>query len=98
MGEVVIAVYRQGALYPLQPLNLRESERVRIKVMQEEPAPDQEKKAIRALVAAGLVTPPVGHSVIAPPSEQRRLQLAKRLGRTLGKPLSETIIEDRGDL
>jgi predicted DNA-binding antitoxin AbrB/MazE fold protein len=33
MGDIITAVYRDGALYPLQPLNLRESETVRIQVL-----------------------------------------------------------------
>ena len=97
MGEIVMAVYRDGALHPLQPLNLRESETVRIQVIQEQAAEEQEDAAIRGLIAVGLITPPPGHSSIAPLSERKRLQIARKLGMLGGKPLSEIIIEDRGD-
>ena len=98
MSDIVTAVYRGGALYPLQPLKLRESEQVRIQVIHEEPGEDQEAMAIRALVAAGLITPPPGHSHVPTISRRARLQLTKRLGSAPGKPLSEIIIEDRGEL
>ena len=98
MGEVVMAEYRHGALYPLQPLNLQESERVRIQVLPAGQAESEEEAAIQALVAAGLITPPPGHSSVQPMSERKRLQVAKRLGSAPGKPLSQIIIEERGDL
>ena len=49
------------------------------------------------LVAAGRLTPPPGRSDVEPISEQERRELADRLGRAPGKPLSEMIIEGRGE-
>jgi predicted DNA-binding antitoxin AbrB/MazE fold protein len=97
--EIVTAVYEKGMLRPLQPLNLRERQTVRIQVLQAElaEAENEYETAIRALVAEGLLTPPPGHSDVPPISEQERLELADRLGNAPGKPLSEIIIEDRGE-
>lgn len=98
MGDIVTAVYRGGALYPLQPLDLQESEEVRIQVLHERPSAGPDETAIRALIAAGLITPPPGHSNVPAISEAKRLQLARKLGSQRGKPLSEIIIEERGEL
>jgi predicted DNA-binding antitoxin AbrB/MazE fold protein len=97
--EIVTAVYEKGILRPLQPLNLRERQRVRIQVFPEEVAETENEyeAAIRALVAEGLLTPPPGRSKVPPIPEQERLELANRLGRAPGKPLSEIIIEERGE-
>jgi predicted DNA-binding antitoxin AbrB/MazE fold protein len=94
MAEIVTAVYEKGVLRPLQPPNLEERQTVRLQVLPEE----QDSKAeevIRALVEAGLLTPPLGHSDIDPISEEERRELAEALGQAPGKPLSEIIIEER---
>jgi predicted DNA-binding antitoxin AbrB/MazE fold protein len=97
--EIVTVVYEKGVLRPLQPLNLRERQTVRIQVLQEElaEAENEYEAAIRVLVAEGLLTPPPGRSDVPPISEQERLEFADRLGSAPGKPLSEIIIEDRGE-
>jgi predicted DNA-binding antitoxin AbrB/MazE fold protein len=97
MAEIVTAVYEKGVLRPLQPLDLEEHQTVRIQVVPEKPAEDEEEAAIRVLVAAGLLTPPPRRSDVDPVSEEERRELADRLGRAPGKPLSEIIIEDRGE-
>jgi predicted DNA-binding antitoxin AbrB/MazE fold protein len=97
--EIVTAVYEKGMLRPLQPLNLQEQQRVRIQVLPEDLAETENEyeAAIRVLVAEGLLTPPPGRSEVPPIPEQERLELADRLGQAPGKPLSEIIIEDRGE-
>ena len=99
MAEIVTAVYEKGVLRPLRPLNLRERQTVRLQIVQEEPAEDENESeaAIRMLVEAGLLTPPPRRSDVDPVSEQDRRELADRLGRAPGKPLSEIIIEERGE-
>ena len=97
MVEIVTAVYEKGVLRPLQPLKLRERQTVRIQIVPEESVKDGEQVAIRDLVAAGLLTPPPRRSDVAPVSEKKRSKVADRLGRAPGKPLSEIIIEDRGE-
>lgn len=97
MAEIIRAVYEKGMLRPLQPLNLRERQTVRLQVVSEEPAENESEAVIRLLVEEGLLTPPPGRSDVAPLSEPERRELADRLGRAPGKPLSEIIIEDRGE-
>lgn len=98
MGEIVVAVYRQGALYPLQPLNLQESERVHIQVIPETPVENEVEAAIRVLIAAGLMRPPSrGTPPPDPVSQERRRALADRLGQIPGCPLSAIITEERGE-
>ena len=70
---------------------------VRLQVLPEEPVEDEGEAAIRALVAAGLLTPPPRRFNVAPMAEEERRELADRLGHAPGKPLSEVIIEDRGE-
>jgi predicted DNA-binding antitoxin AbrB/MazE fold protein len=96
MAEIVTAVYEKGMLRPLQPLNLRERQTVRIQVLPEEAA-DEVEKVIQKLIQAGVITPPPGHSEVDPLSEEERRELAEILGRAPGKPLSEIIIEERGE-
>ena len=92
----VTAVYKDGMLRPVQPLGLRENQRVRIQIVQDE-AENEAEAAIHKLVDAGLLTPPKGYSDLPEMSEDERQALADRLGGVPGKPLSEIIIEDRGE-
>ncbi len=96
MAEIVTAVYEKGVLRPLHPLNLRERQTVRVQVLPEEP-PGKVEQVIQALVEAGLLTPPPGHSKVGPISEEERRELAQTLSQASGKPLSEIIIEERGE-
>ena len=96
MAEIVTAVYEKGVLRPLQPLNLEERQTVRLQVLPEEQDSNAEE-VIQALVEAGLLTPPLGHSDVDPISEEERRELAEILGQAPGKPLSEIIIEERGE-
>ncbi len=96
MAEIVTAVYEKGVLRPLHPLNLRERQTVRVQVLPEEP-PGKVEQVIQALVEAGLLIPPPGHSKVGPISEEERRELAQTLSQAPGKPLSEIIIEERGE-
>jgi predicted DNA-binding antitoxin AbrB/MazE fold protein len=104
MTETVTAVYEKGVLRPLQPLDLKERQMVRIQVMleeageQEEPQDDVEA-LIQRLVAAGLMhpRPKRGTPPPDPVPEEERLRLADIMGHAPGKPLSEIIIEERGE-
>ena len=97
MTETVTAVYENGMLRPLRPLKLREHQTVQLQIMPEGPIEGEDEAAVRILVEAGLLTPPPRRSEVEPISEQERRELADRLGRAPGKPLSEIIIEDRGE-
>ncbi len=97
MTEIVTAVYENGVLRPLRPLKLRERQTVRLQIVPEEPTEGEDETALRTLVEIGTLTPPPGRTDVEPISEQERRELADRLGHAPGKPLSEIIIEDRGD-
>lgn len=103
MSEIVTAVYENGLLRPLEPLDLRERQRVRIQVLPENGAGPKESEdpieaLIQKLITEGRMRPrPDGPVPPDPLSEEERRSLADRLGRTLGKPASEMVIEDRGE-
>ena len=103
MAEVITAIYEKGVLRPLEPLNLRESQRVRIQIASEESPEDRavqdtRERVVRILAEAGLVHPkPTGSIPPDPLSEAEREALATRLGRVPGKLASEMVIEDRGE-
>ena len=98
MAEIVTAVYEKGILRPLHPLNLRERQTVRLQLLGEEPLENEAEQAIQILVAAGLMRPPErGTPPPDPGAEHQRRALAERLGRAPGRPLSEIVIEDRGE-
>ena len=98
MSKVVTAIYEQGVLRPLDPLNLREHQAVYIQILTDEVEKGPAQEAIRILVASGLMLPPERGTLPPDPiSEEKRQALADRLGQVPGKPLSELILEDRGD-
>lgn len=98
MGEIVTAVYEEGVLRPLDPLNLREHQAVRIQVLADVPEEDPGAEAVRILVAAGLMRAPErGKPPADPVPDEKRRALAERLGRAPGRSLSTMIIEDRGE-
>lgn len=98
MTETVRAVYENGVLRPLRPLHLREHQTVQLQIVPERLIEgNEDEAAIYNLVQAGVLTPPPRHADVEPVSEQERRQLADRLGLAPGKPLSEIIIEDRGE-
>ncbi len=98
MGERIPALYENGVLRPLAPVALRESQHVYIQIMSEDvPVVDKTQAAMQTLVQEGVLTPPPGKSTIAPISDAQRATLADRIGRAPGKPLSEIIIEERGE-
>lgn len=95
---VVEAVYENGVLRPLQPLDLQEHQTVRVQVLPLE-IDAEATRIIQRLVDAGLILPrPVEAPPPDPVTEDERLVIAERLGRARGKPLSEIVLEDRGGL
>ena len=97
MSEIVTAVYENGLLRPLSPLKLNEHQTVRLQVLPDKSVDEEEEEAIQYLIATGILTPPPGHSDVEPLSEEERRELAESLGKAPGKPLSEIIIEERGE-
>ena len=103
MTETVLAIYEEGVLRPLEPLHLKEQQRVYIQVVPEEgeepETPEDPIEAlIQRLVREGRIVPrPPGPVPPDPVSEEERQALADRLGRAPGKSASEMVIEDRGE-
>lgn len=95
MMTTLTAVYEKGTLRLLQPVSLRERQKVRIQLLPDE-SDDVVDQALQTLIAAGLVTPPSGPVNTEPVSEAEREEVADRVGSLPGKPLSEIIIEERG--
>jgi len=100
MNQVVTAIYADGVLRPLLPLNLEEQEQVEIEVRQiaksESAQLDERIRIHQALVAAGLIANADTWSPSPPPdpiSEEEQEELAQLFAGA--KPLSEIIIEER---
>jgi predicted DNA-binding antitoxin AbrB/MazE fold protein len=98
MSQTITAIYENGALWPIAPLDLPEQSQVEIEVKQitapEAEGLDERSRIHQALVAAGLALEhPVNPQPAAPLSAEER----ERIGRVfaIGKPLSEIIIEER---
>lgn len=96
MTEIITAIYENGVLRPLRPLNLKERQRVQVKVVSE-PAEDRNESIIRALIDDGLVEPRESPLTTDPVTEVQRLALAHQIGQVPGKPLSALALEDRGE-
>ena len=99
MTEVIRAVYERGLLRPLRPLDLRERQTVRIQVLVDEtPDAGSVGEAARIMIAGGLMQPkPAGPIPPDPVSAEERQRLADLMGIAPGKPLSEIILDERGD-
>jgi hypothetical protein len=89
--------YKQDVRLPSNAgLISRKLQKVRLQILPV--SVDEVDQAIQTLVEAGLLTPPVGHSEVEPVLEEEQLRVAKILGQAAAKkPLSEMIIEDRGE-
>ena len=103
VAEMITAIYEKGVLRPLEPLHLRESQRVRIQIETEESSEEHavqeaRERVVRILVEAGLMQPEPTEAIPPDPlSVAEREALAERLGRASGKLASEMVIEDRGE-
>jgi predicted DNA-binding antitoxin AbrB/MazE fold protein len=94
----ITAIFENGVLRPLSPLGLGEGQQVRLQVFAESPTiEDALEAALRPLVTAGLLTNPLGHSQVVDGAQAELQQLVESLKGTVGQPLSEIIIEDRGE-
>lgn len=96
MPEVLTAVYEHGLLRPLKPLRLKEHETVKFQILPDV-LEDKDKNRLETWIKLGLITPPQNFIKTKPISEKRRYELADRLGKAVRKPLSEVILEERGE-
>lgn len=94
MNENIRAIYENGVLRPLQPLNFPEHSEVEIDVREagEDGAETMREKADRVLRDAGLIS-----SLKFPNAEKLSDEERKRLGKLFSgeKPLGDYIDEDR---
>lgn len=99
MSEIITAVYENGVLRPLNPVNLPEGQKVRLRVLPAVPETASEiERALQPLIDAGRLTPPPRRGDVEPVSEEQLRELTESLKAFPGKPLSEIIIEERGSL
>ena len=99
MSRVINAIYENGLLRPLIPLHFREKETIRLQILPKET--DEAEQIVQLLVNAGLMLPQTAKKGVIPPdpvSKEERLRLATILGQAPGKPLSEIVVEERGEL
>jgi predicted DNA-binding antitoxin AbrB/MazE fold protein len=96
MSHMVTAIYEQGVLHPLTPLNLSEHQRVSIEIVPENPQ-ETIKQTLQMLSKMGRLTPPRRQAQEVVMSEAERVQLSRKLGKGIQKPLSEIILEERGE-
>ncbi len=96
MPQSIIAVYEHGMLRPLEPLSLPEKQRVRIRVDLEKQSESVET-VFNLLINTRWLTPPSGQSKVKPIPLVERNRVADILGQAATKPVSEMIIEDRGE-
>ena len=96
MTEIITAIYENGVLRPLRPLNLKERQRVQVSVVSE-PPDDRNEAILRMLSEDGLIEPHASPHTVDPVTQEQRLELAHLLGLAPGKPLSELVQEDRGE-
>lgn len=97
MSQIFRAIYENGALRPLEPLDPKpeEGQTLRLRVLFVE---DETDEATQRAILEGVLTLPPGNSDVEPLSEEARLEVAERLGKMMGdKPISQTIIEGRGE-
>ena len=96
MQQSIIAVYEDGILRPLEPLSLPEKQRVRIRIDLEKQI-DSIDDVFKFLINTGCLTPPSGKPKVKPIPLTERNCVADILGQAAMKPVSEMIIEDRGE-
>lgn len=97
MVTTITAVYENGVLRPLKPLLLKEQQEVQLQIL-EVSTTDEAAQAVQVLVSLGALTPPFGDSEVASVTGQERRLLSLQLGKGLTKPVSDYILEERGDL
>lgn len=98
MGQRITAIYEDGVLRPLSPLELPEHSQVEIDIHQLSSATDRpahRDQVNQALVKAGLSLPSIDTTARAATqlSPERREELAQLF--SVGGPVSELISEDR---
>lgn len=94
MSQIIQAIYENGVLHPLAPLNLKQKQVIQFQIVEVAPA-DKIKPIIQSIVEEGILTLPPGCHDENPVSESERIRLSEILGKSLIRPVSEIIIEER---
>ncbi len=97
MPENITAIYKDGYLRPLHPLDIPENETVRI-VVSLPAKPVESDEIIRIMIRSGLMRPSQLLKTSIPPdpvSEEERGEIGKMMGRGQKESLSEIIISER---
>ena len=93
MSETVTAIYEKGILRPLTPLELPESTRVQLQIIDQTPADQEQHQVRQALLDAGLIRPRAASEPVEPVTEAQLTQAANALAKA--SPLSNLIIAER---
>jgi predicted DNA-binding antitoxin AbrB/MazE fold protein len=93
--KTATAVYEQGVLRLLTPVDLPERSRVRLHIVEMGEAADELRRAEEALAAAGIIRQPIApkRKKVVPGS--RRAYLARVYGEA--GPISEIVIRERDE-
>ncbi|MBD2604210.1 antitoxin family protein [Scytonema hofmannii FACHB-248] len=94
MAKAIPAIYENGVLRPLAPVNFSERQTVWLQVLPEQTTTEL-LPLLEPLYESGLLTPPTSSD--APPISDADLVAMVESIHVAGQPLSETIIEDRGE-
>ncbi|MBW4667586.1 MAG: antitoxin family protein [Cyanomargarita calcarea GSE-NOS-MK-12-04C] len=94
MAKAIPAIYENGVLRPLAPVHLSESQTVWLQVLPEQTMTGLQHE-LGPLYESGLLTSPTPSD--AEPISDADLAAMVESIHVTGQPLSETIIEDRGE-
>jgi len=94
MPQVINAIYKQGFFHPLEPIFMKEKQTVRILIFTENTYNETNNEQYFNNIE--WLTLPSDKPSVKPVSIQERRRIAKILGKSASKPVSEMIIEDRG--
>jgi predicted DNA-binding antitoxin AbrB/MazE fold protein len=94
MVKAIPAIYENGVLRPLVPVQLRDHQTVWLQVLPDQ-AMTELLPLLEPLYESGLLTPPTP-SDYEPISDADLAEMVKSIN-VAGQPLSETIIEERGE-
>jgi predicted DNA-binding antitoxin AbrB/MazE fold protein len=89
MSNRIAAIYEQGILRPLMPLNLREHQQVQVQIIANAPQETAEQMLAR-LMFVGRVSPLDCPEDMEPLSETERAALTKILNESLSAPFWHT--------
>lgn len=88
MYQSVAGIYQDGIITPLEPLKVPDKTRVIITVLPEKEPDDAERRFLVALQARGVITEIPRENDYKDKKKRSRIKIK-------GKPLSQTIIEER---